>query len=265
MSLIDRSYARPESNARPSRPERRRRVAPSRSAFRAARDVSTPARNEGATARPESLPSFRLPNTLLAALLLVATAPLMAVIALAIKLTSPGPVIYRQPRVGRDRRKGGRPNLGDRRRSDLGGSPFSILKFRTMYHVSGPQRRQIWTEPNDRRVTRVGRILRLYRLDELPQTVNVLKGDMNVVGPRPEQPEIFARLREQFERFPERQVVPPGITGLAQVESGYGGSAAEVEYKLKCDLEYLEQRSGWTDLQILLRTVPVVITRRGAR
>jgi len=95
--------------------------------------------------------------------------------------------------------------------------------------------------------------------------INVLKGDMNVVGPRPEQPQIFARLRERFERFPDRQLVPPGITGLAQVRCGYGGSTADVAEKLDFDLEYMERRSVWLDLWILLRTVPVVVTRKGAR
>jgi lipopolysaccharide/colanic/teichoic acid biosynthesis glycosyltransferase len=202
---------------------------------------------------------------LLAGLLLVLTAPLMAAIALAVRLSSKGPVIYRQPRIGLDRRNGGRPSLGDRRGSNLGGRPFSIYKFRTMYHRSGPRGRQVWTRPNDRRVTPVGRLLRQYRLDELPQVVNVLKGEMNVVGPRPEQPEIFARLRERFARYPERQRVRPGITGLAQVECGYGGSTADVERKLECDLAYLERRSVATDLGIVLRTVPVVLTKKGAR
>jgi lipopolysaccharide/colanic/teichoic acid biosynthesis glycosyltransferase len=213
----------------------------------------------------EPLPSFRFGNTLLAGLLLVGTAPLMVLIAIAVRLTSRGPVIYRQPRIGLDRRNGGRPSLGDRRGSNLGGRPFSIYKFRTMYHRSGPRGRQVWTRPNDRRVTPVGRLLRQYRLDELPQVVNVLKGEMNVVGPRPEQPEIFARLRERFERYPERQRVLPGITGLAQVTCGYGGSTADVERKLECDLAYRERRSITLDLWILLRTIPVVLLRTGAR
>ena len=222
-------------------------------------------RLDAQTARQESPPSFRLGNTLLAVVLLLAASPLMGAIAIAVRITSRGPVIYRQPRIGLDRRSGGRPHLGDRRRSDLGGRPFSIYKFRTMYHRSGPRGRQVWTRPNDRRVTSLGRFLRLYRLDELPQMINVLKGDMNVVGPRPEQPQIFARLRERIERYPDRQLVPPGITGLAQVKCGYGGSTTDVQTKLAYDLEYLDRRSSWLDLRILIRTVPVVLAKRGAR
>lgn len=209
--------------------------------------------------------SFRLGNAVLATGLLIVSVPVLALAALAVRLTSRGPVIYRQPRIGLDRRNGGRPHLGDRRRSDLGGRPFHIYKFRTMYHRSGPHGRQVWTRPNDRRVTPVGRFLRAYRLDEFPQMVNVLKGDMNVVGPRPEQPQIFARLREQFERYHERQRVPPGITGLAQIKCGYGGTAADVREKLAFDLAYLARRSLWLDLRILLKTVPVVLLKRGAR
>ena len=107
--------------------------------------------------------------------------------------------------------------------------------------------------------------MRSYRIDEFPQLLNVLKREMNVVGPRPEQVRIFAQLRESFERFPERQRVLPGITGLAQVKCGYGGDDFEMRRKLECDLEYVERRDLKMDLEILLRTIPVVLTRRGAR
>lgn len=207
----------------------------------------------------------RTANVVLAGIGLTVLLPIMALIALAVRLTSRGPVIYVQPRIGVDRRNGGRSTVGDQRRVDLGGKPFDILKFRTMYHRSGPRSRQVWTRPNDRRITPVGKFLRAYRLDELPQLVNVLRGEMNVVGPRPEQPEIFARLREQYERFPDRQRVLPGITGLAQVRCGYGGTTEQVERKLECDLVYVEDCSTRLDLKILAWTVPVVVTRRGAR
>ena len=196
---------------------------------------------------------------------MVFAAPLMMLVALAVRLSSRGPVIYTQRRIGLDRRDGGRSTLGDRRLQDLGGRPFTIFKFRTMYEGAGPTSRQVWTRANDGRITPVGRVLRAYRLDETPQLVNVIRGDMNIVGPRPEQPEIFARLREQLDRFPERQRVRPGITGLAQVTCGYGGTVAEIEKKLQCDLEYLWQRSFWLDIAVLLRTIPVVLTCRGAR
>jgi lipopolysaccharide/colanic/teichoic acid biosynthesis glycosyltransferase len=207
----------------------------------------------------------RAGNVFLAGLALAVAAPLMVLIALVVKLSSPGPVIYAQRRIGLDHRAGTRRTLGDRRRLDLGGRPFTIYKFRTMYAGSGRPSRQIWTRPNDRRITPVGKVLRAYRLDEIPQLVNVVKGDMNIVGPRPEQPEIFARLREQLDRYPERQRIRPGITGLAQVRCGYGGTLTEVERKLQHDLEYLSRRSFWLDMAVLLRTIPVVLTRRGAR
>ena len=162
-----------------------------------------------------------------------------------------------------DRRAGSRPP-GDRRRIDLGGRPIQIYKFRTMFFDGGDVG-QVWAKPNDRRVTSVGRFLRAYRIDELPQLVSVLRRDMNVVGPRPEQPEIFAQLREPNERFPERQRVLPGITGLAQVKCGYGGDDFQIRRKLECDLEYVENRGLATDLGIMLSTVPVVVASRGAR
>jgi lipopolysaccharide/colanic/teichoic acid biosynthesis glycosyltransferase len=189
----------------------------------------------------------------------------MILIALAVKLSSRGPVIYAQRRIGIDRRNRGRPTRGDQRRQDLGGRPFIIYKFRTMYEGSNRRSRQAWTLPHDARITPVGRLLRAYRLDETPQLVNVIKGDMNLVGPRPEQPQIFTRLRQQLDKYPERQRIRPGITGLAQVRCGYGGELAEVKRKLRYDLEYLSNRSFWLDMKVLLRTIPVVLTRRGAR
>jgi len=202
-------------------------------------------------------------NVAVAILLLTLALPLMVLVAIAVGITSRGPVLYSQVRVGVDRRAGSRPP-GHRRRIDLGGRPIQIYKFRTMF-FDGGDAGQVWAKPNDRRVTRVGRFLRAYRIDELPQLVSVLRRDMNVVGPRPEQPEIFAQLRERHERFPERQRVLPGITGLAQVKCGYGGDDFQMRRKLECDLEYVQQRSVLEDLSILCRTIPVVLTRHGAR
>jgi lipopolysaccharide/colanic/teichoic acid biosynthesis glycosyltransferase len=202
-------------------------------------------------------------NVVVAIVLLVFAAPLMAVVALLVRLTSRGPVLFAQERVGLDRRTGFSTD-GERRRADLGGRPVRIYKFRTMY-FDGRSTRQVWTRPNDARVTRVGRLLRSYRIDEFPQLLNVLKREMNVVGPRPEQVQIFAQLRERHERFPDRQRVLPGITGLAQVKCGYGGDDFLIRRKLECDLEYVERRDLKMDLEILLRTIPVVLTRRGAR
>ncbi|MBE0591910.1 MAG: sugar transferase, partial [Gemmatimonadales bacterium] len=139
-----------------------------------------------------------------------------------------------------------------------------ILKFRTMY-VDDEDAPQRWATADDPRVTPLGRILRLYRLDELPQLLNVLFGDMNLVGPRPEQPEIFAELRNHVDRYPERQRVLPGITGWAQVCHRYDTSIGDVQRKIEFDLEYIQRRSPAEDLKIMLMTVPVMVLKRGAQ
>lgn len=204
----------------------------------------------------------RVLNVIAATLILIVTAPLMLVIAIAIKLTSPGPVIYQQTRVGLDRRSEGDSFWQSRRKVDYGGRLFRMYKFRTMTHSD--EAVQIWAQPGDSRITPVGRILRKYRLDELPQMVNVLKGDMNLVGPRPEQPKIFASLREQVESYSARQRVLPGITGWAQVNQSYDTTVADVQRKVRFDLEYISGQSVLRDLKILVLTVPVMIFKRGA-
>ncbi len=205
----------------------------------------------------------RVLSVLTASLMLVFAAPLMLVIAVAIKLTSPGPILFMQPRVGINRRNGGRPAGNCNRRVDHGGRPFRIFKFRTMYlSPNGPE--PVWAEPDDPRVTPVGRFLRKFRLDELPQLFNVLSGDMDLVGPRPEQPKIFADLRSQIERYDERQRVRPGITGWAQVNQHYDNSIEAVRRKVAFDLEYIERKSVLEDMRILVKTVPVVIFKQGA-
>ena len=145
---------------------------------------------------------------------------------------------------------------------DLGGKPFTLYKFRTMAVHSST--RQTWASADDPRITRIGRLLRKYRLDELPQLFNVLLGDMNVVGPRPEQPEIFLRLKNEIEDYATRQRVLPGITGLAQVRHGYDMSLEDVKQKLEFDLEYLVSRSVLRDIRVMLATVPVMVFRKGA-
>jgi lipopolysaccharide/colanic/teichoic acid biosynthesis glycosyltransferase len=220
-----------------------------------------------AAAIPEDQPEGlrRALNLSVAAVGLLVTAPLMAAIALAIKLTSRGPVFYTQTRVGIDRRALGVPPGNTRRRADCGGKPFRIFKFRTMAVARRPEAAdEVWAQPDDPRVTPLGRILRLYRLDELPQLLNVLRGDMNVVGPRPEQPTIFARLRQQIERYDERQRVRPGITGWAQVNQQYDTSVDDVRRKLEFDLQYIGRQSVLEDLKIMLRTFPVVAGKQGA-
>jgi lipopolysaccharide/colanic/teichoic acid biosynthesis glycosyltransferase len=202
-------------------------------------------------------------NVIAALILLVVSSPLMLLIAVAIKLSSPGPIIYRQTRVGLDRRRGhpaGR--YAGRRQVDYGGRLFTMFKFRTM-RVSN-RNEQAWATPGDNRIIPIGRLLRKYRLDELPQLFNVLKGDMNLVGPRPEQPMIFLTLRERVDSYGVRQCVLPGITGWAQINQSYDVTIDDVKRKVLFDLEYIEKQSPWRDLRILVLTFPVIIFKRGA-
>jgi lipopolysaccharide/colanic/teichoic acid biosynthesis glycosyltransferase len=204
----------------------------------------------------------RILNVFVASVGIVLAAPLFVVVALLVRFTSPGPVIFRQLRVGVDRRRRGGPvpDLGCRRSDDRGGRIFTIYKFRTMRVAEATP--QVWSSRTDPRVTPVGRILRATRLDELPQLFNVLRGDMNIVGPRPEQPEIFRDLSEVVTNYRERQTVLPGITGLAQVNLGYDASIEDVKKKVAMDLEYIERRSVWKDLAIMVKTVPVMIFQK---
>ena len=205
----------------------------------------------------------RVLNVVIAAVSLVVAAPLMLVIALLIKLSSPGPVFYTQTRVGLDRRDPLDTRGDGRRQVDYGGKLFTIYKFRTM-RPSTQAAAQVWASPNDSRITPIGSVLRKYRLDELPQLVNVLRGEMNIVGPRPEQPNIFMQLRGEIEGYEQRQRVLPGITGLAQVSHHYDSCVDDVRRKLSFDLEYIRRESAREDLRILLRTVPVMLFRKGA-
>jgi lipopolysaccharide/colanic/teichoic acid biosynthesis glycosyltransferase len=218
------------------------------------------ARPEATWEEREAARLRRALNVAVAAVALVVVLPLMLVIALAIKLTSPGPVLFRQTRVGLDRRQGQGGNW--RRQVDYGGRLFTMYKFRTM-HVQ-KRRVEVWARPDDDRVTPVGRVLRRYRLDELPQFFNVLRGEMNIVGPRPEQPGLFLELREQVDRYQERQRVLPGITGWAQVNQSYDQDLDDVRRKVRYDLEYAARSSALEDLRIMLRTLPVMIGGKGA-
>ena len=201
-------------------------------------------------------------NVAVAGIGLVLAAPVMLLTALVIKLDSRGPVIFRQQRVGLDRRGSRGPGSQNRRRSsDVGGRLFTIYKFRTM--TCAPEgAAEKWATKEDVRITRVGRFLRATRIDELPQLVNVLKGDMNIVGPRPEQPSIFQELRRELGGYEERQKVLPGITGWAQVNLGYDPSIDAVKKKVELDLEYIDRRSATQDLAIMARTMPVMVFRR---
>jgi len=202
-------------------------------------------------------------NFVLALLGLVALLPVLLLIALMIRLTSRGPVLYTQMRVGFDRRELRKGAQNHRRECDMGGQPFTIYKFRTMRVDAELGSGAVWAQQRDPRVTAVGGLLRQYRLDELPQLFNVLKGEMNIVGPRPERPTIFAELREHIAEYPLRQRAKPGITGLAQINHHYDRSLEDVRTKVHYDLEYIRRQSVAEDLRIMLKTVPVVLLRRG--
>jgi len=206
----------------------------------------------------------RVLNVVVAAVGIVLSAPLMAAVAALIKLTSRGPILYTQTRIGLDRRDPKVRAVHPRRSLDHGGRPFRIYKFRTMRVVEVGADAQVWARPDDPRVTAIGRVLRKYRLDELPQLFNVLLGDMNVVGPRPEQPRIFDDLRGQVQSYQVRQRCRPGITGWAQVNQHYDNSIDDVRRKVQYDLEYIHRQSLAEDFRILLRTVPVIVFRKGA-
>ena len=178
---------------------------------------------------------------------LLLSAPLMLAVAAAIRLDSKGDVLYRQRRVG------------------FRGRPFEMLKFRSMRAdaelESGPQ----WACRDDPRITRAGKYLRRFRLDELPQFINALRGEMSVVGPRPERPEMVDLLRQRIPYYDERHAERPGITGWAQVQYGYGASLDDALRKLEFDLFYLKNLSPLLDLLILLETGRIVLFGRGAR
>ena len=186
-------------------------------------------------------PVKRLLDVTGAAALLLLAAPLLALCALAVRLTSPGPVLYRQVRVGRGQR------------------PFTLVKFRTM-HVGAEQGEERLTAPGDPRLTPVGAFLRRTRLDELPQLFNVLAGKMSLVGPRPERPGFVRAYLERVPGYAERFSLPPGLTGLAQVNGDYDSTP---ENKLRYDLAYMANWSVWLDLSILFRTIRTVLTSRG--
>jgi lipopolysaccharide/colanic/teichoic acid biosynthesis glycosyltransferase len=202
-------------------------------------------------------------NVVIALVALVAAAPVMLLFAILVKLTSPGPIFYSQPRVGIDRRRSLRQNSYDRRARELGGLPFLIYKFRSMYVNAEAASGAVWATHGDPRVTPVGRIMRKCRIDELPQLVNVIRGDMNIVGPRPERPVIFSRLSQDIAEYPLRQRAKPGITGWAQINHRYDTCVDDVRTKVRYDLEYLERQGLTEDLRIIARTVPVMILGKG--
>jgi exopolysaccharide biosynthesis polyprenyl glycosylphosphotransferase len=184
----------------------------------------------------------RVMDISMAASLLVLSSPILLIAAIAIKSTSRGPIFYSQIRVG------------------LGGKPFKIFKLRSMVNNAEASTGPVFAKQNDSRITRVGHFMRQTRIDELPQLVNIIKGDMSFVGPRPERPEFVKDFEENLPWYRERARVRPGVTGLAQIRGRYGSS---VETKLKYDLAYLSNQSLLLDIQILARTLKTVVTKSG--
>jgi lipopolysaccharide/colanic/teichoic acid biosynthesis glycosyltransferase len=206
---------------------------------------------------------YRAMNVVIASVALVLASPVIVIFAALVRITSAGPIFYSQARVGIDRRRRRVESAYDRRARNLGGLPFMIFKFRTMYVGAERPNRAVWATKGDPRITPVGRIMRKFRIDELPQLVNVIRGDMNIVGPRPERPSIFSELSVAIEEYPLRQRTKPGITGWAQVNQAYDTSLDDVRSKVRYDLEYLERQGVREDLRIMARTVPVLIFRKG--
>lgn len=182
-----------------------------------------------------------------AAIGLLLASPVMVLVAIAVKLDSRGPVIYKQERVGKD------------------GRVFFIYKFRSMRVDAEQSTGPVWAQARDPRITRVGNWLRKLRLDELPQLFNVLQGDMNIVGPRPERPGFVDEFRQTIPYYDMRHSVRPGITGWAQVSRDYGASLEDAREKLEYDLFYIKNLSVWLDLFILFQTTKIVFLGRGAR
>jgi len=180
-----------------------------------------------------------------ASLGLLFTGPVMALVALLIRITSPGPTVFKQQRVG------------------LNGGIFTLYKFRSMKPNAEARTGAVWATPDDRRITPVGRFLRRTRLDELPQFWNVLRGDMSLVGPRPERPEFISDLTRKIPFYGQRHVVKPGLTGWAQVKYSYGASVDDALQKLQYDLFYVKNLSIGLDLFIIFKTIQTVVLQRG--
>ena len=178
---------------------------------------------------------------------LILSAPVWLVVPFLIKVDSKGPVFYCQERVGAQ------------------GRPFQVLKFRSMSEDAEQHSGAVWAQAGDARVTRVGKVMRKTRIDEIPQLLNVLKGEMSFVGPRPERPVFVQQLADEIPYYLQRHSVKPGVTGLAQVKYPYGATVADAGEKLRVDLYYLKKMGLWMDLSIIFETVKVVLFGKGAR
>jgi len=188
----------------------------------------------------------RLIDITISVVSLIILTPIMMILGIFIKIDTPGPVFHKQERVG------------------LRGKKFTLVKFRSMVSDAEKHTGPVWAEKNDKRITRIGRVIRPYRLDELPQIINVLKGEMSFVGPRPERPAFVEHLKKSIPFYRLRLTVHPGITGWAQVKHTYDQSVDDVRKKLKFDLEYINNMSLRLDLKIFLKTVLTMIKREGA-
>ncbi|MFM8975550.1 MAG: sugar transferase, partial [Vulcanococcus sp.] len=186
----------------------------------------------------------RYADVVLSLVLMVLSAPVLVVVAMLVKLQDGGPVLYRQQRTG------------------LLGIPFEVLKIRTMCPHSEPSGAQ-WSQPKDLRITPVGRWIRRFRLDELPQLWNVFKGDMSLIGPRPERPELEQELERIIPNYRLRYWIRPGLSGWAQVNLPYCADIQDSELKLSYDLFYLRNASLWLDVLILLKTIKTILKAAG--
>lgn len=182
-----------------------------------------------------------------AAALLIILFPLMILVACIVKFTSRGSIIYVQKRLTQ------------------GGKVFNMYKFRTMSQNAEAETGAVWAKDNDPRVTFIGKFLRLSRIDELPQLFNVLSGDMSLIGPRPERPELAEELAYRFPAFAKRLKIKAGITGLAQISSGYASDIDNYKKKLALDNLYINKRCIWLDFKIAVATLKVILTGKGAR
>ena len=178
---------------------------------------------------------------------LILSLPFLGIAMILVKVASKGPIFFRQIRVGRD------------------GQIFELFKLRTMVCDAEKQTGPVWAKENDPRVTSVGKFLRKSHIDEIPQLINVLKGEMSLIGPRPERPEFVSHLSQEICDYQKRLKVRPGITGLAQVKHTYDATIKDVRKKVKLDLLYIKRMCFLTDFRILLNTVAVVLTGKGAR
>ncbi|MBW7889081.1 MAG: undecaprenyl-phosphate glucose phosphotransferase [Bacteroidetes bacterium] len=187
----------------------------------------------------------RVMDIVISILILITTAPLWFIIGIAIKINSPGPLVYSQERVGKD------------------GKVFRMHKFRSMKQDAESKTGPVWATENDPRITSVGWFLRKTRLDEIPQFFDVLRGDMSLVGPRPERPAFVEKLAKEVPLYKRRLIVKPGITGWAQIKQGYDTSIEDVKSKVRYDIFYIENMSFRMDLKILIMTVYVMIAGKG--